>query len=284
MRRPCGPQVFETLADRIACRQDGGVSTSRSSFVPLLLSAAALVGCSSGGSDDGPPKLESVRFGDAQTLRLVFSEAVVVGDANPAAFRLSIGAKDEGSTVYYGVAYDMTGAATGGPVSDSDPSAASASASASAGDDGDGTTYYGTADDGYDSGYDPSADGGYEDEGYAQPGPPDGLTRPIPSVEIADLAITSVRAVDGKDREVDLVLAGPITDTDACETVAEFVAEGMKAGIFLHHSDAVATIEDTDGRRLAAIAKHWVGAMDKAYVEVQGDFPTLDPYLPIPCP
>jgi hypothetical protein len=252
-------------------------------IAPALLTATALLACSNT-STDGPPVLESVRFGDPQTLRLVFSEAVVVGDANSAAFRLSVGAKDEGSTVYYGVAYDMTGVATGGPVSDSDPSAASASASVSAGDDGYGTTYYGTADDGYDSGYDPSADGGYDDEGYAQPGSRDRFTRPIPSDGIADLAITSVRPVDGKDNEVDLVLAGPITDTDACEAVAEFVAEGMKAGIFLHHSDGVATIEDADGHRLAAIAKHWVDAMDKAYVEVQDDFPALDPYLPIPCP
>jgi hypothetical protein len=40
----------------------------------------------------------------------------------------------------------------------------------------------------------------------------------------------------------------------------------MKTGIFPHHSDAVATIEDTDGHRLAAIAKHWVDAMDTSDV------------------
>ncbi len=260
--------------------------TRRSSpFVPLCFGAAALLGCSSAEKDDGPPKLEEVRFGDPQTLRLVFSEAVVVGDANPAAFRLSVGAKDDTSTVYYGVAYDELGVATGGPVSDSDPTdaSASASASASAGDDG-GTTYYGTADDGYDSGYDPSADGGYDDEGYAQPGPRDRFTRPIPPLRVADLGIAGVRAVDGKPTEVDLPLASAITGTPACDAVAEFVAEGVKAGIFLHHSDAVATIEDEDGERLASIGKHWVDKSDRPYTEVQGDFPNLDPYLPIPCP
>lgn len=256
--------------------------THRSSaFVPLLLSAGALLACSSASKDDGPPRLESVRFGDPSTLRLVFSEAVVVGEANPAAFRLSVGAKDDGTTIYYGVAYDEIGVATGGPVSDSDPT--NASATASAGDDDGGTTYYGD-DDGYDSGYDPSADDGYDEYGYAHPGTPDRFTARIPPLHAVDLAIIGVRAVDGESNEVDLPLATAITDTPACGAVADFVAEGLKAGVFLHHSDAVATIEDADGNRLAAIGKHWVDAMDEVYVEVQGDFPALDPYLPIPCP
>jgi hypothetical protein len=226
--------------------------------------------------------LEQVRFADGQALRLVFSEAVVVGGADPAAFRLSLGVKDGGSTVYYGLDYEGLEYDTDGPVSDGDPSGASASAS---GDDGYGTTYYDpTADDGYDTGYDPSADGGYEDGGYAAPGPRDSFTRPIPTTAIADLGITAVRAVDGKSSEVDLVLAGSIHDTAACEAVAEFVADGSKAGIFLHHRSGSRSIEDAAGNQLAPIAAHWVDASAKAYVEVTGDFSNLDPNLPIPCP
>jgi hypothetical protein len=257
------------------------VDLRESSLVPALIAGALLTACGGGDKDTVGPRLEQVRFADAQTLRLVFSEAVVVGQADPAAFRLSLGIKDEGSTVYYALDYDELAADTDGPVSDSDPSAGSASASASGGTDGgDSTTGYHDPTGGYDSGYDPSADDGY----YALPAPADSLALPIPTLPISDLGITSVRGVDGKPSEVDLVLAGAVSDTPACDALAEHTVDGSKAGIFLHHRSGTGTIEDAAGNPLAAIAAHWVDASAKAYVEVAGDFPNLDPYLPIPCP
>lgn len=34
---------------------------------------------------------------------------------------------------------------------------------------------------------------------------------------------------------------------------------------------------------MADLAAHWVVASSRDYVELQGDFPNMNPYLPIPC-
>lgn len=269
---------------------------------PLALPVGllAIVACNGGGDtppDHTAPALTAIAHAAPTTLRLSFSEAVVVGQADPAAFRLSLAVKDAQSTVYYALEYAGLEEDTDGPISDGDPSAASASAgtSDSAGTDGGsadggssdgGSTYGGTydptsdpTDPTADPTYDPSADGG----GYAIPSAPDRFTRSIPTLAIDDVSITGVHVAADDPTVVELTLAAPLGDSIACEVLQDFTADGTKAGIFLHHRQGSGSPRDAAGNAMADLAAHWVVASSRDYVELQGDFPTMDPYLPIPC-
>jgi len=260
----------------------------RHSNATTLLFGTAVLACGAPERDTTAPVLRAAAV-DASSIRLTFSEAMVVGQADPSAFRLSLAVKDEGSTVYYALAYDGLSYDTDGPISDGDPSAASVSGSASA-------SATGSSSDSYDPTYttnatygpDPDSGGyeagGYEEGGYARPGVPDSLAWPIPTRFVSDLGITAVRAVEGETNQLELVLAGPLAGTPACDALPELVADGGKAGIFVHHREGSGSPTDAAGNALPSIGAHWVDALAKEYVELQGDFPNLDPYLPIACP
>jgi hypothetical protein len=265
----------------------------RRPIAPVVLLGTTILACGNAEKDTTPPVLQAAAVGDASSIRLTFSEKMVVGSANPAAFRLSLAVKDTQSTVYYALAYDgLSYDSDDGPISDGDPSAAtnaSMSGSATATGGGESTTYSSTT---YTSNgtYDPTNpdptgydDGGYEG-GYAIPGAPDDLRRPIPTRFISDLGITSVRAVDGQPNQIELVLAGPLADTPACDLLPELAADSGKAGIFVHHKEGPASPTDAADNTPADLAAHWVDASSKAYVEIRGDFPNMNPYLPINCP
>lgn len=256
----------------------------------------ALVACHGGAdtpSDETAPVLTSIAHAAPTTLRLSFSEAVVVGEADASAFRLSLAVKDAQSTVYYALEYAGLEQDTDGPISDGDPSAASASASggsdAGSSDGGSsdgGSTYGGTydptsdpTDPTTDPTYDPSADGG----GYASPAAPDRFTRSIPTLAIDDLSITAVRVAADDPKVVEITLGAPLGDSTACAVLQDFTADGSKAGIFLHHRQGSASPRDAAGNAMADLAAHWVVASSRDYVELQGDFPSMNPYLPIPC-
>src|SRR5262249_31400000 len=101
--------------------------TIRSPLVPVVLFGTTVIACGNAeDKDTTPPVLEAAAVGDAHSIRRTFSEKVVVGSANPVAFRLSLAVKDAQSTVYYALAYDgLSYDSDDGPISDADPSAAS---------------------------------------------------------------------------------------------------------------------------------------------------------------
>jgi hypothetical protein len=262
-------------------------------IVPVVLIGSTVLACGPAEKDTTAPVLQQAARSDAQTIQLTFSEAMVVGQADPAAFRLSLGVKDAGSTVYYALAYDGLGYDSDGPISDGDPSVGSGNtdtnATGGASDSGGSDTYdptyttqatYGEAgptDDGY-------QDGGYEGGAYASPSSPGSLALPIPSRFVSDLGITGVRVVEGDAKQIELTLAGALGDSVACDALPELLADSGKAGIFVHHRAGTGSPTDAAGNAMPDLGAHWVTAIDKAYVEVPGDFPNLDPYLPIACP
>jgi len=284
--------------------------TDHPQLLALLLATATVTACSSNDTppDDTAPTLVAATFTDASTIRLTFSEPIADPSAvNTDAFRLSIGVKDVASTVYYALDYDGLyvdddSGGDEGPITDGDPTAdpTIVDPTDATGDDttSDPTTDATTDDptdpsgdtydpsDSYDPTTDPTADpSGYEEGGYVTPTAalPGDLTRPIPTHTFADLDIASVvLAADSK--QIELRLAAPVTDTFACDALADLAAESTKLGIFVHYKPGSTTITDTAGNPLAAIAPHWVDARANAYAELQGDFPHLNPYLPIACP
>lgn len=272
-------------------------------LLAMLLASACKSDSSIPSSDQAPPTLVAATFSDASTIRLTFSEPVADPSAvKTDAFRLSIGVKDVESTIYYALDYEglyddsATTGGDGGPITDGDPTADPTivdPTDPTTGDPTDATTDP-TADpsETYDpsDSYDPT--GGYEageggyDDGYVEPGSdrPGGFTQPIPPLAIMDLDIASIAAVSADDKQIDLKLALPVTDTYACDALADLAAEATKLGIFVHYKPGGTAITDTAGNPLAAIAPHWIDKRSSAYTELQGDFPHLDPYLPIPCP
>jgi hypothetical protein len=255
--------------------------------VPVVFAGGTLLACTAADPDTTAPVLRLVARGGAQTIRLTFSEAMVVGEADPAAFRLSLGIEDEGSTVYYALAYDGLVYGSDGPVSDGDPSAGPATATSPASSsDGYDPTYTSQATYG-EEGPEPSGggyEGGYEDDGYAIPAMPSALALPIPIRFVSDLGITAVRTVDGEPTQLELELASPLGDSPACDALAELTAGGGKGGIFVHHRAGEGSPTDRAGNPMPDVGAHWVVAIAQPYVELQGDFPNLDPYLPIACP
>ncbi len=112
---------------------------------------------------------------------------------------------------------------------------------------------------------------------------PGDLTRPIPTQRIADLDIAAAKL--GTDsKQIDLQLVAPVTDTLACDALAELAMDSSKLGIFVHYKPGANPITDSAGNPLAAIAPHWIDVRANAFTELQGDFPHLSPFLPITCP
>lgn len=275
--------------------------THRPDLRAWVFGSSALLGCTSAAEDSAPPTLVAASFTDAQTIRLTFSEPMAKpGAVDTQAFRLSIGVRDVASTIYYALDYDGVydygdtgGSDDGGPISDGDPTA-----DPTLGDPTDATSIDPTdpttepdPTDTYDptgGGYDdsnPDPDGGYEG-GYVEPGVdnPGSFTRPIPTLAINDLDVTAVLAVASDARQIDLTLAVPVTDTFACDVLVELAADSVKSGIFVHYKPGPNPIADDAGNPLASLGSHWVDARASAYLELRGDFPHLNPYLPIPCP
>jgi hypothetical protein len=208
--------------------------THRPDLRAVVFGSTTLLACSTPATDGTAPTLVAASFTDAQTLRLTFSEPMAnPGTVDTQAFRLSIGVRDVGSTVYYALDYDglyddSVGSDDGGPISDGDPTAdptlgdpTGATSDATSGDPTDTTTGPDPTGGGYDSGPDP--DGGYEG-GYAEPGGenPGSFTRPIPTLPISDLDVTAIAAVASDARQIDLTLATPVGDTFACDALVEF--------------------------------------------------------------
>lgn len=274
--------------------------THRPDLRALLLGTVGVACSSNAAPDDTPPVLVAAAFTDAQTIRLTFSEPMAnPGTVDTQAFRLSIGVRDVSSTVYYGLDYDGfddyggTDGSEGGPISDGDPTLDPTDPTDATDTDATGTDPTDpsdtTADPTADPTYDPS-DGGYEEGGYeggyAGPSetPIDGFTRPIPPLAIQDLDVASIAAVSGDATNVDLKLAASVRDTGACTALAYFTNEGLKSGLFVHYRPGATPLADAAENPLAAIGPQWVDARAESYLEFQGDFPNLNPYLPIPCP
>lgn len=59
---------------------------------------------------------------------------------------------------------------------------------------------------------------------------------------------------------------------------------GGEGALYLHYSDNGAPIVDLDGEPLVAIGEPWVLDQFSTQLEVPGEFPFLNPRLPIPCP
>lgn len=105
----------------------------------------------------------------------------------------------------------------------------------------------------------------------------------LPTRPIADLDIAAAKR-GADDKQIDLQLAAPVTDTRACEALADFAMDSAKLGIFVHYRPGSTSITDTARNPLGAIAAHRVDARANAYAELQDDFPHLNPYLPVACP
>lgn len=210
----------------------------------------------SGGGDPEAPRFSAAAFADGDTISLTFTEALASPDGvDPASFRLSLAIFYGQSTTYYGLAYDFGYTDTG-------------------------YTDTGYTDTGYGTGY---GDSGYG-TGYAHPDHAGRLARPIPPpLHVDDVAVTSVHA--GADAtKIELDLATALTGSDACTALSEARAAGEKSGIFVHYRSAANGLQDPEGHTVASLAQHWVDAASMGYVEIMGDFPNMDPYLPIDCP
>jgi hypothetical protein len=84
-------------------------------------------------------------------------------------------------------------------------------------------------------------------------------------------------------RELRLILTYPM-ELYTCEILAQAEALGIPSGLHLHYSDAVyPRITDEAGNPLASQGESWVTA-GVTTTTVSGEFPELDPRMPIPCP
>ena len=59
---------------------------------------------------------------------------------------------------------------------------------------------------------------------------------------------------------------------------------GSTGALYLHYSDNGPPITDLDGEALVAIGEPWVLDQFSTELAVPGEFPFMDPLLPIPCP
>ena len=238
----------------------------------LALSSTLLVACTGSGSDGSgsgsgsatgdeggnpdAPRFSAAALADGDTISLTFTEALAAPDGvQPALFRLSLGVFAENSTTYYALAFDFGYGTTG------------------YGDTGYGGTGYAT---------------GYGDTGYttypAHVDHPRRLARPIPTpLAIDDIGVSAVHAGADATR-VELDLASDLAGSRACMALAESRAAGEKSGLFVHYRSAANGLQDPDGNTVGSLAQHWVDADAQSYVDIAGDFPNMDPYLPIDCP
>ncbi len=84
--------------------------------------------------------------------------------------------------------------------------------------------------------------------------------------------------------ELDLTLK-PAVAKETCDFMKQIGSYGYVDDIdmFTHYSNNGGAIQDQDGEALQVIAEHWVITPNhSSYVE--GHFPKMDPYIPIPCP
>lgn len=107
--------------------------------------------------------------------------------------------------------------------------------------------------------------------------------------------VTSLWNVTGDPELIRLSLSLPVTPAH-CNTIDNAKANGNQAGIFVHyaHGDG-ASVQDQDGNDLEDIAAPWVlasadydacdigGGYYSATCRMNGSFPEMDSWLPIPC-
>lgn len=87
-----------------------------------------------------------------------------------------------------------------------------------------------------------------------------------------------------ESHQVTLTLDAPVS-AGVCETVKQIAEAGYDTGLFIHYSNnGFPGIIDTQGEPLDAIAEHWVLRPNDRWADQQGEFPFMDPYIPIPCP
>jgi hypothetical protein len=84
--------------------------------------------------------------------------------------------------------------------------------------------------------------------------------------------------------QVILSLDHPVKPT-VCKVLTDIDMFGYEGGIFVHYSNnGFPGIVDTQSEPLDAISEHWVLRPSDRWANQQGDFPFMDPYIPIPCP
>jgi hypothetical protein len=84
--------------------------------------------------------------------------------------------------------------------------------------------------------------------------------------------------------QVVLTLDHPIKPS-VCGVLKDIQEYGYDGGLFVHYSNnGFPGIVDTQSEPLDAIAEHWVLRPHDRWANQQGDFPFMDPYIPIPCP
>jgi hypothetical protein len=84
--------------------------------------------------------------------------------------------------------------------------------------------------------------------------------------------------------QVTLTFDAPV-QSGVCDMVDNLEEWGYGAGLFIHYSNnGFPGIADTQNEPLDAIAEHWVLRPHDRWGNQQGDFPFMDPYIPIPCP
>jgi hypothetical protein len=202
----------------------------------------------------GPPMLIDARFLDNLTVELFFSEPIVPPDAvDPTKFRLSIGVSWGGYYGPYGYTqYLDIGQWNGDEVCQE-------------------YCCYN-----YEYCYDYDGDGDYCYEWcYQQPGPP--------------LKIAQVRGSSGYASRAQLVLDQSIK-SQVCEQISDWLDGGYGysniGGIFVHYSNngATAIVDSDESLPLDAIAEHWVVLANQQNLSVQGQFPLMNPFIPIDCP
>ncbi len=85
------------------------------------------------------------------------------------------------------------------------------------------------------------------------------------------------------DNRILLRLDHPVTSS-ACETLEYLEDFGWTSGVFVHYSsNGAPEITDTQGESLDAISEPWV-LNPSVWDYVEGHFPHMDPFIPIPCP
>ncbi len=104
---------------------------------------------------------------------------------------------------------------------------------------------------------------------YCQPGPP---------LRVAAISQLAERP------EVLLLTFDNGIGHGVCTQINNF-PEQWHRGLFIHYTPTgSAPVTDTVGERLGNIAEHWALQPDRDFAYNQGDFPFMQPVLPIPCP
>jgi hypothetical protein len=98
-----------------------------------------------------------------------------------------------------------------------------------------------------------------------------------------ELTAFSVEATAQSD-ELVIEFFTEIYPTTCMELDARAKAIGSTGALYLHYSDNGAPIVDLDGEPLVAIGEPWVLEQFSTELAVPGEFPFLNPLLPIPCP